>query len=391
MPGASPSNRSGVHLFAHGSGGTVPGLNNQEIDKIQAAGYAALSWESITDFNAVAGFTEADKMATCVADLELVLAWLVDNADLYHLDLNDVNMGGRSRGSICSWGAAHTNHPGLNISGIYMYNAIPMNAQTDAVFEDFALQPIAASSPPAYLAYGPECPKPINATYCLPTPLVEAGNGQLRPDIHNPRFGQKIVDRYEALGAGDRINISDGMTNANINNIYFYFESFVASLEVNPGPVPPSTPPSAPTPPPSTPTTAQTIGTQPATTPATTTSSSVCKDNNRAIIALAAKQNLTISGCGDKRVKRACSKFTELLEKCCVTCEGATQDSTGGAAPPKALGGNPFANTDDGSNTATAQSTTGPQGGDSSSCARRSRGRRVILQAAAVVVAMAMC
>ena len=120
------------------------------------------------------------------------------------------------------------------------------------------------------------------------------------------------------------------------------------------------------------------------------TAGQVCKDNNQAVIALATKQNLTISGCGDEKVKSACSKFTELLEKCCETCAGVTKDSAGGASPPKALGGNPFAS-NNGSITATAQSTTGPLGGDSSSCARRSRGRRVILQAAAVVVAMAMC
>lgn len=349
VPGASSSNRTGVHVFAHGSGGTVPGLSLTSVSSMRAAGYAALSWESVTDLNGNSEFTPAEYVATCLADLELVLAWLVNNADQYGLDLNDVNMGGRSRGSVCSWAAAHADHPGLNVSGIYMYNALPLNAQTDADFEVIALDPIGVDSPPAYLAYGPECPKPIDVDGCEPTPMVEQWNGVFRLDIHNPRFGQKIVDRYEELGAGDRITLSDGMTNANISSIYFYFESFIESLKlnVNPGPAPPSTPPTAaPTPTPT-----------PAPTP-----EPVCADNSTGIIALAATVNVVISGCTDGRVVQRCNRLG-IQNLCCATCAGHGGGNNGAAVPPAAAGsGNPFADGADANTSSGASSTTWRRG-----------------------------
>ena len=81
------------------------------------------------------------------------------------------------------------------------------------------------------------------------------------------------------------------------------------------------------------------------TAPAATTADQVCTDDDAAVIALAASQNVTIAGCGDTKVKRACSKFTMLLTVCCVTCQDVVQDTAGGVAPAKALSGNPFADT----------------------------------------------
>ena len=130
-----------------------------------------------------------------------------------------------------------------------------------------------------------------------------------------------------------------------------------------------------------------------ATTPIATTSTANpnCMDDNVAIIALAARMNVTISGCDNKRVKGACSQYAVVLKHCCLTCQDAVPDSPpgpGGVAPAKALSGNPFA----GTSTPTPDSTTGTKGGDTSSCARRSRGlRRWFPLAAAGVAAMTMC
>lgn len=222
MPGTTASNKTGVHLFAHGSGGVLPSIGATDLESILTAGYALITWESVTDLNGNADYTPAEYVATCRADLQLVLAWLVANAEAFNLDLNDVNFGGRSRGSMCSWGAAHADHPELNVTGIYMYNAMPFQSATDAEFEVVVLDPITVDSPPTYLAYGPWCPKPITQS-CVPSPNPA--------DIHNPRFGQKIVQRYGELGIGNRITLTDGMDAANLNTtIYVYFDLFIESL-----------------------------------------------------------------------------------------------------------------------------------------------------------------
>lgn len=202
----APTVPTPVYFFAHGNGGT-PAIGGQEAATLRNAGYSVISWESVT-------YIEGEEdVETCVADADLVFGWAKENALQYNLDMSRVVIGGRSRGSVCSWQLAHSSNP--EIKGLYMYNALPDGAWLG---DWDPTQDVTESSPPAYLAYGPECPKPITQD-CDPN------------DGHNPRHGQTIVDRYEHLGLGQDITLTDGMhdENGQTPNIMLYFPAFTAS------------------------------------------------------------------------------------------------------------------------------------------------------------------
>lgn len=120
---------------------------------------------------------------------------------------------------------AHSQKP--EIKGIYMSNALPdgrvwgpdANQGSSTIWEEV----ITTNSPPAYLVFKPECPKPIQQN-CVPSPD--------RGDIHNPKNGQTIVNRYNDLGIESKIKLIDGLTNKGINEFDF-FPEFVASLPSN--------------------------------------------------------------------------------------------------------------------------------------------------------------
>lgn len=202
---------SPVYLFAHGNGGTA-NLNAGELGQFVIAGYSVISWESVTKLD---GASFAEDLATCKADLELVFAWFKENAAAYNFDPNAVVIGGRSRGSICSWDMAHSGKP--EIQGLYMYNALPDGVWMGAN-APWLPAITAEKSPPAYLVFGPECPKPITQD-CVPSP--DPG------DRHSPRNGQKIVDRYTQLGL--EITLTDGLENNNIG-VFDLFPDCAASL-----------------------------------------------------------------------------------------------------------------------------------------------------------------
>lgn len=150
-----------------------------------------------------------------------------------------------------------------------MYNGLPLSNNEDS-FDSIVLQHVTTDSPRAFLAYGPECPKPIDPEGCQSEDPPEPSPNH--EDIHNPRFGQKIADEYADLGIGDRIRLVDGMENANITNIYYYFNE---SLSL----------PRAGT-----------------SAPPTTTTVPTCEDNDDEIITLAESVGVTVSGCSDPRV-----------------------------------------------------------------------------------------
>eukprot|EP00588_Corethron_pennatum_P024473 CAMPEP_0194316200 /NCGR_PEP_ID=MMETSP0171-20130528/13018_1 /TAXON_ID=218684 /ORGANISM="Corethron pennatum, Strain L29A3" /LENGTH=137 /DNA_ID=CAMNT_0039072359 /DNA_START=1 /DNA_END=410 /DNA_ORIENTATION=+ len=137
-------------------------------------------------------------MLVAWSDFELLWEWFQTNAEKYGLDPNSVIIGGRSRGSIASWMMAQSQKSAIR--GIYMHNALPEGVWMagDATW----LEPVTSGSPPAYLTYGPECPKPIIQS-CTPSPDPK--------DIHNPLYGQKIVDRYTDLGMAAMITLKDGL------------------------------------------------------------------------------------------------------------------------------------------------------------------------------------
>ena len=63
------------------------------------------------------------------------------------------------------------------------------------------------------------------------------------PDGHNPRHGQKIVDRYTELGMALMITLTDGLAKRK-ESCFDYFSNFVTARDTSPtaSPAPTSTP-----------------------------------------------------------------------------------------------------------------------------------------------------
>lgn len=224
-----------VLFFSHSQGGLAEDLLGG-LNLIAPTGYSVISWESVIDVTNLRDF-EAPW-----ADFELVWSWFQENAASYNFDPNFVVITGRSRGTACSWKMAYSGKPA--IKGIYMYNALPdpywsrtileklpyNDAETDLLPPDKILSPdgsstyweetITATSPRAHLLFQQECPKPIRQD-CQTSPDPS--------NMHNPIHGQTIVDRYNELGIGSRIQLTDGLEKKNIG-IWDHFPIFAASL-----------------------------------------------------------------------------------------------------------------------------------------------------------------
>lgn len=207
-PGPAP-----VYIYAHANGGTAWLLQDSFKRSVVAeAGYALISWESVTTLDG------AEDSEVCMTDLDLVLQWARDHSAEHGLDMSRVVLGGRSRGSACTWPAAHSGDP--TIKGIYMYNALPDPAWANLTAWDPA-EEVKASSPPILLTYGPGCP----------TDPPQAGC-DVDGDIHNPHNGQIIVDKYGELGMASNARLIQGMADdsGNVGNIAVYFPAFTQAL-----------------------------------------------------------------------------------------------------------------------------------------------------------------
>jgi len=201
---------SPVFFWSHQNGGDAIDVDSSYLEIIANSSYSVISWESVSLVKS------PEDIEVCWSDFDLVWEWFHANAAQLNLDPNSVVIGGRSRGSACSWPMAHNQNP--EIKGIYMYNALP-----NGVWGEGSpwLEDVTAGSPPAHLVYGPECEKPIRPD-CEPSPD--------RDDGHNPRNGQKIVDRYTDLGMTSTIRLTDGLKNYGIG-IFDRFPAFAASLD----------------------------------------------------------------------------------------------------------------------------------------------------------------
>ena len=203
-----------VYFYAHANGGKASSIEEHELDIFVHTGYSVISWESVSHLSSL------EDVEACWSDFDLVWSWFRDNAVNYGFDSESVVIGGRSRGTVCSWPMAQSSKP--QIKGIYMYNALPNSVWEEEANNSFWLDSITQESPPAHLVYGPECPKPISED-CDPN------------DGHNPRNGQRVVDKYTELGIGSKIELTDGLTNDGIG-IYDLFpnSSFVLPLVAPP-------------------------------------------------------------------------------------------------------------------------------------------------------------
>jgi hypothetical protein len=198
---ANTSGPAPVYFFSHANGATAYNFLQEQADTIVGEGYTLVSWES------VASVQTASDVFTAWSDAQYAFDWMRANAATYNLNPNYIVIGGRSRGSIASWPLAHSGHAA--IKGIYMYNALPEPAWTSGALWT-PLVNVNSNSPRTYLAYG-----------FLP------GDD----DIHSPVNAYPVVARYDELGIGDKITLTDGMNAAGLTNAMHYFPDLVATLE----------------------------------------------------------------------------------------------------------------------------------------------------------------
>jgi predicted esterase len=206
-----------LYVWAHGGGGTLDGFANEIWSELKGAGISAISWGSVDNiflnivdfqqamkdkekglidniFPNLAGFHQAMK------DMEKVMEFVLENADKYNFDTNKIVTGGSSRGSFISWEYAH-NNPKI-VKGIYSSGALG----DPLMWKEYGWEPrnaIHAGSPPLYFTY-------------LPTP----GDG----NIHNPKSGTLIKERYEELGIGHLARMEHSLTKRGLHRWSFLAE-----------------------------------------------------------------------------------------------------------------------------------------------------------------------
>ncbi|MEO0602182.1 MAG: hypothetical protein AAF211_12145 [Myxococcota bacterium] len=196
---AETDGQAPVCLYAHANGGSADNVGQDSVDRIVEAGYALVSWESIISL------ASPEDVEIGQADAQLAFDWVRDNAATYGFDPDRIVICGRSRGSVASWKLAHSGHPA--IVGAYFYNALP-DGTWALPPELYPLNDVSDVSPPMYLAFGPA-----------------PGDG----DSHDPANLYPVVERYEELGQGEIITLTDSMTEARLDPFHF-FPEFVEGL-----------------------------------------------------------------------------------------------------------------------------------------------------------------
>ncbi|MEM7162657.1 MAG: hypothetical protein AAF487_09495 [Bacteroidota bacterium] len=169
-----------VYFFSHSNGATADDVQGFVAD-LQEAGISTISWESELIIDSF------EDIETCWADAELMIQWVKNNAEQYNLDMNNLLIGGRSRGSIASWKLAHSQED--SIRGIYMFQALPDGAWGN-LDEWNPTEDISALS------------ADIKLTYKLEPGTV---------DIHDPENGALILSRYEELGIEENSSLSHSL------------------------------------------------------------------------------------------------------------------------------------------------------------------------------------
>jgi len=192
-----------IYFDAHGNGGTTV-MPTDIVDDLNALGITVIAWESLT------AVKTAEEVATGWDDADLMFQWVMDNAETYNLDVNNMIIGGSSRGSILSWKFGHSNDPG--IKGLYMYNALPSNSWG---FGWYPPDDVTSISPPVQFVYKRE-------PGCSTDPID--------PDIHDPNNGFTIIETYETLGIGDQTDMVHSIGETANSDKYQFLVDFALSV-----------------------------------------------------------------------------------------------------------------------------------------------------------------
>ena len=170
-----------VYIWGHpnSDGKVLPSAHDipkNIVDNCNNEGITVISWESVPQVKSY------DDVMTCRADLIKVYEWIVANAETYHFDVNNLFIGGSSRGTVVSW--AFICQYADKIRGAYLTQALPKGAW--AVDSENPLTTITAQNPPVVLSYRTD---------------MESDDG------HSPKFGKRIADKYAELGIGERVTL----------------------------------------------------------------------------------------------------------------------------------------------------------------------------------------
>jgi hypothetical protein len=223
--GVDDARRQHLHLFQAPSDTPTPVFIYAHAERTSAAmmpdpaaiagaGFSIISWETVNGI-----MYGEDEIQTCLDDFELVWLWLQDNAIEYNLDTSSVVIGGSSRGTVCSWGTAHSEKDG--VKGLYMVDALPDTFWSQSTAQMFT-DTVTVNSPPLTMVYTSECGDIDNIKECDPDPNTG----------HNPKFGQVIIHKYSQLGIGAFAKLYDGLTNKDMG-VWDLFPRFVATLSGN--------------------------------------------------------------------------------------------------------------------------------------------------------------
>ncbi|GHV01195.1 hypothetical protein FACS1894159_08600 [Bacteroidia bacterium] len=170
-----------VYIWGHpnSDGKVLPSANDipkNVVDMCRERGITVISWESVPQVKSY------EDVMICRADLLLVYKWVSDNAAKLNLDVNNLFIGGSSRGTVVSWDFV-CKYPD-RIRGAYLAQALPKGAW--AIEAENPLTVITADNPPVTLSYRTD---------------MESDDG------HSPKFGKRIADKYAELGIADRITL----------------------------------------------------------------------------------------------------------------------------------------------------------------------------------------
>jgi len=198
-PGSGPHP---VFLFSHQNGATACDVSEQQSQVVHGEGYTIVSWESHPLLET------PEELSDAWADANLVMEFLEANAAAFRMDMSDIIVAGRSRGSAASWKLAHGGDPAVR--GLYMAQALPDQVWAEPEVWD-PRDDVTVDAPPIHFAYSPSEP-------------------DIDDDNHDPRRGMDIIDAYDELGIRDRTSIELGVPRP---DLYDHFPTFLASLETS--------------------------------------------------------------------------------------------------------------------------------------------------------------